>query len=461
MWRPYVCSKPDRYGRLFAPAESIFPREVLVELGRSTAGDISSVSLPLRRTPPPAAYTYFGQFIDHNLSLDRTPLAEAGREPGETVNEAGGRLDLGHLYGDGPGSPAHAHLYADDGASFRLGESILENGEPFDLPPRGPDQADAHPHNRENIILRQLHAMFLKLHNCAVAELAEVEAPGMRFARERVTWQYQWLVRHDFLPRITETKVYRAVTGSKEGWEIDWESEGFSVPVEFTHAVFRFGHSMVRPEYRLSLEEPPVSLREIFSRSAMRQPLERAQAVDWEMFTVGRRNGVTENAMVIDTRVATPLHSLPARPVMEGVPPLPAELPVRTLLRGAASRLPSGETVAAAFQREPLVSQNYRPGQVNPWEKLEELGLRGRTPLWFWILLEAETESGGACLGTVGSRIVAEVIEDSLWAEGGSYLRRWGRAWRPPAWKLGAGGEQPIRTLADLARVTGLLRPRD
>lgn len=455
--RPYCPSDIDHYSRLFAPATEIITPDVLADLGCSTAGNATSVPRGSHTSPPVVALTYFGQFIDHDISFDATKLPEAGqRAPADTINESGGVLDLNQLYGDGPGSPAHWHLYEEDGVSFKLGEPTVNN-EPFDIPLVPAGHAAAHPNNSENIILRQVHAMFLKLHNCAATELVGQGSPEAIFlaARERVRWQYQWLVRQHFLERMTTDFVYRSVTGSSEGWMIDWETDGFSIPVEFSQAAFRFGHSLVRHEYNLNRERLKVPLETIFSRDAVLRPLDPADALDWRMFT-------RETAMAIDTRVVRPLHGLSAEHIhhkfllADDPPPLPPALPVRTLLRGGATRLPSGEIVAERFGRDPLVPLAYEAGAVNPWDKLAELELIGRTPLWFWILLEAETERHGERLGTVGSRIVAEVIEGSLWADPESYLRRWGRSWTPPPWKCREGYEHPIRTLKDVAIVTRL-----
>ena len=132
-------------------------------------------------------------------------------------------------------------------------------------------------------------------------------------------------------------------------------------------------------------------------------------------------------AMAIDIVIASPLFGLSPAHVHHVVkanpPPLPAELPVRTLVRGAAIRLPTGETVAANFGRGPLRGA-VPPGYASdPWADLDALGLTGRTPLWYYVLLEAELEQRGGKLGTVGSRLVAETIEGALRADPESFLR--------------------------------------
>jgi hypothetical protein len=430
---PCAPSPLNRYSRLLPPSPPL-PEEPLRRLAESMCGNHTTIPAARWLVPPPAAYTYFAQFIDHDLSLDETELADAGAAPAETPNFAGGLLDLSHVYGGGPAS-AHAHLY-DSRCSFRLGEARLPNGAAFDLPLLAPNESQPHPCNTQNLILRQLHAMFLKLHNLMIEERGNVNSSSW-FAevRQRVTWQYQWLVRNDFLWRVCRPEVVRAVT-SGEDRRIEWEQ--FSVPVEFSLAAFRFGHSMVRSEYTLRRHTAPRRVEELFSRELSRRALEPEEAIDWDWFSAGKG----ETAQAIDTRIVEALHDLtrafshkPSSP-----PPgaLPLSLPLRTLLRGNAVGLPSGEAMAEAFGREALPTQE-------------------ETPLFPWILLEAEVESAGSRLGTVGSRIVAETIEAALWADENSYLRRFGRDWTPPPVR-GADGElHLVRNLGQLAKCTGLL----
>ena len=137
-----------------------------------------------------------------------------------------------------------------NGISFRLGEP-LSNHEPFDLPLRSngsPLVGDER--NNENVILRQIQVMFLKLHNLAVEESVDSNpqfppAKHFRNARDCVRWQYQYLVRHDYLKRVCKGEVLDDVITNGPTF-IDWESDPFSIPVEMAQAVLRFGHSMVR-----------------------------------------------------------------------------------------------------------------------------------------------------------------------------------------------------------------------
>ncbi len=81
-------------------------------------------------------------------------------------------------------------------------------------------------------------------------------------------------------------------------------------------------------------------------------------------------------------------------------------LAVRDLLRGESTALPSGEAVAGLLGVPALTGG----------------GWPGGTPLWFYILKEAEQTTGGNGLGPVGGRIVAEVLIGLLRADPASYL---------------------------------------
>ena len=84
------------------------------------------------------------------------------------------------------------------------------------------------------------------------------EHPGLEFAdiQRLVRYHYQYVVLNDFLPRIVHSEV---LDGLKSGGQYDRSKLHFStrgttpfMPIEFSVAAYRFGHSMVRPGYRLN-----------------------------------------------------------------------------------------------------------------------------------------------------------------------------------------------------------------
>ena len=470
MIRPAVPSPPDRYSRLFPPLAETSAQKMntdrLLALANSlrTPGDQSPIpfTILIRHRPPVAGLTYFGQFIDHDMTCNSTPLRDAGQcAPPYLVNGRTPWLDLDHVYGDGPGSSRHGHLYQSDGASFRLGEPLFK-GEAFDVPIGTDDQpAIVDERNGENLIIRQIHAMFLKLHNLAVQKLPSAMPACERFdrARQRVRWLYQWLVRSYFLRELCDPAVYDAIV--KDGdRRIDWETDGFSIPVEFAVAGMRFGHSLVRNSYKLNdiREEEggsgDVTLAALFGANN-RGPLDPRFKIDWARFFTS-----AERAMFIDTSIVEPLFHLPPEDVdlfVNAPPPhSTCALPYRTLLRGAALRLPSGQEVRKGFEIDFGIRETPEEYEADPWRHLEAQELKEESPLWYYILLEAQLDQNGKRLGVVGSRLVAEVIEGSLLMDRESFLRKKPQGWRPEDWESANGETVRVETLLDVARLVGV-----
>ena len=135
------------------------------------------------------------------------------------------------------------------------------------------------------------------------------------------------------------------------------------------------------------------------------------------------------------------LHNLPRATVKLFNAPSPTPvpyqelpLPVRTLWRGARVGLPSGQDVARALAITPLDSdQEIATGSHR--DVLIEYGFHEDTPLWYYILKEAEILGKGRRLGPIGSRIVANVVVDALRADPNSYVSI------SPDWKPMLDGE--------------------
>jgi len=406
-----------------------------------------------------AAYTYFGQFIMHDLTFDDTPFRSAGlQEPDETINYRNPRLDLDSVYGNGPFSVVHRHLY--DGVRFRLGPVRNPNGAFFDVPLMGCFPAVADERNCENAILRQIHAMFLLLHNLAVDKLEEKgNQKGRReqlklfeAARARVRWTFQRLVRHDFLPKVCDVRIYKVVIIEGQR-RIHWPPGRFSIPVEFSQAAARFGHSMVRSGY--ILRKKPVTeealLGELFGSTRRVGPLPGRKAVEWAHFANAQKTPAKE----MDTRLVNPFADLPDEVIHPFITsPMPHEphmLAVRTLCRGAATRLPTGQQLRVALQPNSTIDVS------GPAQKLlRKLRFEHETPLWYYVLLEAES-AGKLHLGPIGSRIIAEVIEAALLHDPDSFVFQENEEWRRDLLVKDRGGKaKPIKELSDLAVVVGL-----
>jgi len=431
-----------------ADAEAI---ERLVELMERRQGTRQNLSVP-------AGFTYLGQFIDHDITLDPTPVVDKQRDPCALVNFRTPRLDLDSVYGLGPTVQPFLYDWRESeppGTRLLVGHNAVDATD--DLPRNQQGRAligDAR--NDENVIVAQLHLLFIHFHNAVVDHLVRQGTPdGQLFetAQRIVRWHYQWIVVHDFLPRVVGPEMADRVlapagdgTAPTTGREFfRWRREPF-IPVEFSGAAYRFGHSMVRSDYGLK-RLPPTGAGQpaipLFPHLSGFTWLPKAHVIDWErFFKLDRR--APQASSTIDTAIATPLFHLP-----EGDP----KLPRRNLLRGLKLGLPSGQEVASAMRQSALTEEELRlDGTV---ERHVRRVLLRSTPLWYYILCEAETGGGerpgpaGRHLGAVGGRIVAEVLVGLLEGDPSSYLGE-EPSWRPG--ELGTSGDFTMATLVSFAQ---------
>ncbi|WP_421657453.1 peroxidase family protein [Leptothermofonsia sp. ETS-13] len=436
--------------------ESRKTRDDLINLGR-TMRDTDNTSIGDSNIP--AAYTYLGQFIDHDITLETMsadlpkllspdlapmPLAEV-RQKLRNIRTA--TLDLDSVYGlPAPRDPDNPDKLLVGkvtplNSSQKPTRRPEEKDDNNDLPrePRNEDfKRDraaliGDPRNDENTIIAQLHVAFLRAHNALVDQ-------GKTFneARTILRQHYQYIVLHDFLKRIVDPRIVDYIL--EHGNQVyDAMGKRFYLPLEFTVAAYRFGHSMVRTDYNFNLNfnksgEPntfPATLDLLFTFSALSGQLGDFDTlpdnwiIEWENFVDAGKP--FNKARRIDTKLVEPLFNLrDALGNLDGnAPGNPepgdgARLAVRNLLRGYLLRMPTGQAVASALQEKakgkleiPILS----PAQIemaaasqDQVNALRQGGFLERTPLWYYILVEAAALAGGQRLGPVGSVIVAEVL---------------------------------------------------
>jgi hypothetical protein len=480
-------TRPDRFSRLFnnlrpfADASSSMTR-ALRELG--APGGLMDAKDPLERGPidlitdpalsknnpdnaaHTAGTTFFGQFLDHDMTFDTTSRLGVPTAPERSPNARTPTFDLDTVYGGGP--TASPQLYERDRVKFRIESS----GRFEDLPrASGGAAIIGDPRNDENLMIAGLQAAFLCFHNKVVDRLREdsnfnnmvraereslLDAEGegeiaasadttssstFADARRIVTWHYQWIILNEFLPQILGSSVVTNALRERRFYTPRAGEQ--SIPVEF-QLIYRFGHSLIRPSYRANLKgdggnpffgmifdpaaENDADPRDL--RGGVRAP---RRFIGWQTFfnfgatprpggAGGTLDGDVRTNKIIDTRISTPLFNLPLGTIASGDPP--TSLPQRNLLRHLTWSVPSGQTVAEVM-RIPALSRT----QLGSLARFG-VGLERSTPLWFYILKEAEVMTGGARLAGIGARIVAEVFVGLLQLDPNSYLTRNPR-WRP------------------------------
>jgi hypothetical protein len=292
----------------------------------------------------------------------------------------------------------------------------------------------------------------MKFHN-AMVDLVRARRPrvgAFELARQLVRWHYQWLVVHEFLPLIVGQEAVDALIDERGAGPPRVRLTHYRptsparpmMPVEFSAAAYRFGHSKIRPFYRMNA----LAGASIFAADPTEhdlngfRPIPPALAIDFRFFYQVDPLLTPQPARLIDSRLAAPLFALPASVV---APPDPhVSLAERNLLRGKRLGLPSGQAVAREIGVEPIPNEDL--GLTDPaWG--------GGAPLWYYILKEAELQQGGQQLGAVGARIVAEVFLGLMASDPTSYLRL-GSAFRPVAPVAETAGRFGM---ADLLRFAG------
>jgi hypothetical protein len=359
-----------------------------------------------------AGWPIFGQFVAHNITADRSVL-QSHANTAELRNARSPQLNLESIYGDGPtGNP---FLYQrDDPAKFLL----------------GPDGADVQrnadgiaiigdPRNDSHMLISQMHLAILKAHNAFVDEVRVAGTPNDRVfgeAARQLRWHYQWLILNEFLPTLVGETLANNVLRDGPKWFRPAHS-GF-IPLEFADAAYRYGHSQIRHRYRLNSNSDPVPL---FPDLLGFRAVPREHAVDWKLFFDAPGGSPAQRSKKMDGKLVRALIELPVAVTGECEIEDYHSLAVRDLQRGQGVGLSSGEAVARHIGVAPLT-----PEQVG----IASTGWKGETPLWYYVLREADACNGGHRLGPVGGRIVAEVLVGLIDADTTSF-RKSGSEWRP------------------------------
>ncbi|MDV9177725.1 heme peroxidase family protein [Streptomyces sp. W16] len=477
--------------------------KALLALGSAMVETPDDVGDPDLNSPIPPIYTYWGQFIDHDLTAatDRDLVINITDEnlqpvpPDEVIEKLANlripALNLDSVYGDGPFAPpvAGTNAVAYDGIKLRLGvlspvpANVGALIPPVDDTQRDlPRKADRTPlvgddRNDENLVVAQLHVAFLRFHNAAVDWVRdnepefESDAEIFRRARDLTRWTYQWLCVHDFLRTVARPDVVDRVD-TAEGNLLDLDRRGLYMPIEFSVAAFRFGHSMVRGAYdwnrnfgRPGDRAPVSTLNQLFQFTGKGgfagglTTLPSNWPAEWDRMVDKNSPFANRFTRLIDTKLAPPLANLPnegnAPDLTQRVRDLLKRLAQRNLLRGYRLAAPTGQAVAEALEVAPLSRAELEQDSSDEVKAaLEAAGLFDRTPLWFYVLKEAEVRELGRRLGEVGSRIVAETIIGQIRKDPGSYANR--TSWSPAQGVLLPNG-RPVRTIPDFLRFAGVL----
>ena len=458
---------PFRFSRMGPRGVNLQPGEgIRKKVGNEMAaggGRVSSI---------PAGFTYLGQFVDHDLTFDKTTvMLGTFISPAELLQGRSPSLDLDSLYGAGPQNPESEKFYEADGLHLKLGKTVPIDDLPamdgFDLP-RGMGNTQAEKRkaivpdhrNDENLAVASIHLAMIRFHNRVVDTLPASLAPSQRFARARelVTKHYQWMLRHDYLPRIVASGVVNNVfSQGRKAFEVGvTPTDVPTMPVEFSIAAFRLGHAMVRRTYNWNkvFDNGEGSLELLFEFSGTSGGLAGLPRLPSNWIADFRRffdfgeipkpnlevpAGKFNKAMRIDTTLVDPLKHLPTGAF--GGPDVGfndprRNLAFRNLTRARMVRLATGQQMATFLRRKgvnatTLTATQLRNGSngadVDSLTQAQRQAFLRNTPLWFYVLREAEFNAGR--LKGVGARIVAETFHRAM--EGSTHSIVRDTAFRP------------------------------
>lgn len=337
-----------------------------------------------------SGFTYFGQFLDHDLTLDSSPVPTAPEDPTLNRNERTFAFDLDSMYGGGP--TVHPEFY-DAQARFLLDEPNANGVRDYKRRADGSAIINE-PRNDENEVISQIQVAIMKAHNRLIDA-------GLSFedARQTLIDAYQQAIVDDFLPHITSPVDAKLVD------KLDPKKQG--TPVEFSVAAYRFGHSMVRKAYVLNETTGKI---QVFNAAGVDlhggRPIPAGRQIDWSEFFADLPNAATDPNPInfprrIDTLISSGLFVLP-------IPGAEATgsnvLAFRNMSRGVFYGLPSGQAVAAELGFPVITPETLNLGP----------GFETGTPLWMYVLAESERMTNGERLGPTGSTIVQAGFQTAL-----------------------------------------------
>lgn len=384
-----------------------------------------------------ATMTYLGQFIDHDMTLSAMKQ-ELVKDIDQDIFDLVPKEELNNFIKNiRTGTNDIDSLYQtsaiDATGRFVLGNLVGEAGNNGNDLPRDPNAKAliGDPRNDENLAVAQTHVAFLKFHN-AIMDKEKVDAVA---ARKIATQHYQWVILHDFLAQIADP-VYLQQALMYGNRFFKPSVDDFFLPLEFTIAAYRLGHSMVRDQYNWSAAFPEATLLNLFtfSNSGNQVPPPAIWKIDWNNF-------VQNKAKKIDTAIVNPLADIPTSNF---------NLAARNLRRGYMFSLPTGQAVAQQilFDQAQILSAEELLEHATVEERavLIEHNFHIKTPLWYYILKEAEIRTNGQRLGPIGSAIVIEVFIQTILLANFSILKE-------PSWKPSLGANFTFKDLLQYAEL--------
>jgi len=440
---PHGAPPQNFFNRCFANLPPFLPADADLTLLANTMLD-PNARAPTQGSKVSAGMTYFGQFIDHDLTFDESSQLGTTADLATLKNTRTSFFDLDNVYGV-------SNQYLNASGLFDLGRNA--NGDE-DLPrtPAG-IAIIADPRNEENQIIGELQLAFLKFHNRVFGDVS-IANPDFTLqqkidtSKQIVTNHYQWMVVNDFLASITG-KFFSRLFDANGVPVISPEIQAMypNMPIEFAGALYRMGHSMVRDAYYVNKNFDvfpifsPTLPAPLITNPDLRgfQPLPANFTIDWSMFFPMPFSKGFQVAERFDVFINETLFNLPI------IVADTASLAERNLLRGKTFNLPTGQDLARAFgipEEEILTrtkgnmiiqTQDFPVITANDLNHLETV-FGDSTPLFYYGLKDNHVNGNGEHLGSLSSKVIGETILCLMKNNPNSYFNN---GFRPTAGQYG------------------------
>lgn len=448
-----------RFGRMFRDLHPLYNAPAALSGLGKIGGPMDGGNTPKFTDSVPLGMVFFGQFIDHDITFDTTTSFTSINTPEHIENSRSAELDLDSVFGGGPEDTPYLYAPRSQGFYLLTGKTNNNQGqnpqtEQHDLQRNGKETAIiGDPRNDENRVISQMQLAFIRFYNANYKQLQDAHptySPEKLYeeARTSTTWHYQWVVLNEFLPIMCGKYVVDDILGS--GRKFYQPKHHAFIPVEFSVAAFRFGHTMIAQNLKLQLDGVSKSIFSPEFGQGFARITSSNQAIEWDAFFDFGTD--FQKAEKLDTTLAPILLNLPFVPSSN---PDDKSLATRNFRRGQSFLLPSGESIARYMARpESEVIQVV--DFVHSKLSAHNVDLSAGIPLWFYILAEAEVIGRqdaetqyweGEGLGPVGGRIVAEVLIGLMEIDEHSFFGR-NRDWVPT---LGSNGTFTMRNLMEIA----------
>jgi hypothetical protein len=396
-----------------------------------------------------SGYTYFAQFVAHDCVQSTTPTSALRIDGRPDRNYRSKTLELDTIYGAGFDGCRHSqreHSGNNQNASkFTLGRmqdtrTVEARCPARDLPRVSSGRASlvVDDRNDNNAVISQMAVLFMMLHNMIVDALEDKilhspkqlgkEASLYVIARWICIDVYQRLIAKDLMKKLLHPAIYAKY--SSDSVQFVDRNQGTFVPIEFPLAL-RFGHSMVRPNYRFNdvygRREELIDVLLTTSRGRpWRLPLDESWAISWSRFfpisdsqpNLSRRIGPSFSADLISDVVfgeidGTNCPGIAYRDLLQCV--FSPVWSISALIDQVRQLAPELAGLSRLFD-----DASYRESAIGRWLDLDRgaTGLSSAAiedfskdiPLTMYVLFEAAHESDGRHLGVLGSLLISEVI---------------------------------------------------